>query len=1351
MTQYDIFLEAPRNHNERVDYKRDALGLIVSVGTGPSPFLILSIATSEEFSSDYHHGTPNIMVESVDATPETEQSVIFDSSTQPGELTPPTPIRMGKLASRQEEPSEEIPVLDEINFLKMRIEELAAGVQVAAEQTPLPMGGSDSNVDPPPPGSSEWAKYQKSINAIYQRRKEWENTEGPGWWDMYRSRNRFVRRQREDGPWDWAYRISASNDYSRRFPPEVYNGIADIPSGGAPPDDYDCLIDYGNRRERLRKNFEWEMDRLYLVEEIEIRRREREEEQKNEKERIELLSKVRKEEESKRAEENKGGDETCAQVEESCEPVEKEEIKEVLPEPDLRRLDWYAFSRTAVGVLECCNIHVLIGDPVVQDDMLPAYGAWYGYPGRPVRKPKKTQESAPILVTAPEEAQLPERIRIQSAILMKVLTKILGNDADPLSSYDTSGVVFLRPFKALIYSERAIRDWCAALDKKFSMPLPITAEEAVNPSTEALPAGSTPEEAAATSPLASPDNQEELEVEVEDGKEEEQNDDADDVTKSPEALKHLQCLVKFMDTTTSPRRAHLENPQSRKIFFSDLWLLFRPGMEVIGSDGKQAYRVVHVTSARHAVLPTWKRYRSSGDKRQKAAFSITCVYIDFDGKSFGPISRVFEFKRFDGQRDIAALEVYPLRFHPLRRTDFSESEWTKVESLSLTNRTARYREQLISRGRKFLSVAGVRHMYYAGPTVGVRDEVESQVVVDFETAFSVEDAEQQEWKPKLELLIGNPTNQSDGDDDERCEAICCQGDYVHYDGYVDTKQRTEYVNGLLPKTDTGDEQPSIAIISRSLKDLRAGAGNTLAVSEDELVIMSYRVFGFVLRTRKWAKLDLSYLTEIPPPKVTPGELGFGSGHQWADTKVKPSTTFGRLVLDQKHKHMIISLIAQHFRDKKTTTDHREQRDIVRGKGKGLILLLHGAPGVGKTSTAEGVAELFQKPLFQITCGDLGTTASEVEKALETTFALANRWDCILLLDEADVFLAQRTKEDFQRNGLVAVFLRVMEYYAGILFLTTNRVGDFDEAFTSRIHVSLYYKELSSEQTVEIFKLNMSMIEERFSTKGRRIEIDQMRIGSFAEKHYAQHENARWNGRQIRNACQTALALAEFEAQGNSHQAILRPDAVVTLSMSHFETVRDAYLEFTEYINSLWGANASQRAQEDKVRAIWLDENDNIVGTQGLDKKALFLHAMRKQGGAGHSPPVAPPSVGVKWPVASEQYYDYPHGHTNTAGSGQLDLNLTGRQSQWNNAPGQMGRGRAGTGAGPELPHHPQPQRPMGNAGAHPARTGQQHIYSEYYGDYADPGPNEEGPQGSGMPRTHTPGPRGDYGPAPGPY
>lgn len=98
-------------------------------------------------------------------------------------------------------------------------------------------------------------------------------------------------------------------------------------------------------------------------------------------------------------------------------------------------------------------------------------------------------------------------------------------------------------------------------------------------------------------------------------------------------------------------------------------------------------------------------------------------------------------------------------------------------------------------------------------------------------------------------------------------------------------------------------------------------------------------------------------------------------------------------------------------------------------------------------STEGVAETFGKPLFQITCGkqeglrrrftlvlleycvgtsnltldlgDLGSTPKAVELALQTNFALANRWGCILLLDEADVFLAERRREDFNRNGMVA--------------------------------------------------------------------------------------------------------------------------------------------------------------------------------------------------------------------------------------------------------------------------------------------------------------------------------------------
>ncbi|PKK45243.1 hypothetical protein CI102_10377, partial [Trichoderma harzianum] len=253
-------------------------------------------------------------------------------------------------------------------------------------------------------------------------------------------------------------------------------------------------------------------------------------------------------------------------------------------------------------------------------------------------------------------------------------------------------------------------------------------------------------------------------------------------------------------------------------------------------------------------------------------------------------------------------------------------------------------------------------------------------------------------------------------------------------------------------------------------------------------------------------------------------------------------------------------------------------------GKGLILLLHGAPGVGKTSTAEGVAECFQKPLFQITCGDLGVTARDVEKTLQMNFNLATKWGCILLLDEADVFLSQREETDFVRNGMVAAFLRVLEYYTGILFLTTNRIGDFDEAFTSRIHISLYYPELDTKKTVDIFKLNPNLIQNRFKGMNRVIQIDYKGIEVFAKMHYWWYYDSRWNGRQIRNACQTALALAEYQAQQDSKSAGLDSEAPVKLTVNYFETVRDAYLEFTKYLADLYGANTARVAEERYIRA-----------------------------------------------------------------------------------------------------------------------------------------------------------------------
>ncbi|ROW02973.1 hypothetical protein VSDG_01791 [Cytospora chrysosperma] len=213
-------------------------------------------------------------------------------------------------------------------------------------------------------------------------------------------------------------------------------------------------------------------------------------------------------------------------------------------------------------------------------------------------------------------------------------------------------------------------------------------------------------------------------------------------------------------------------------------------------------------------------------------------------------------------------------------------------------------------------------------------------------------------------------------------------------------------------------------------------------------------------------------------------------------------------------------------------------------------------------------------------GDIGYNPDEVESRLEKHFHLAQRWGCVMLLDEADVFLAKRTKEDMQRNALVSVFLRVLEYYKGILFLTTNRVGAFDEAFHSRIHLSLYYPTLNREKTLEIFKTHFRRIkkhnEERVQKGDAPIESEKKRLQKFWKRHY---KVLKWNGRQIRNAFQTAMALAEYDARDSGEPPII--------TVKHFKTIAHASAEFAKYVTEIHGAEADQLALRDKNR---LDRN-----------------------------------------------------------------------------------------------------------------------------------------------------------------
>jgi AAA+ superfamily predicted ATPase len=233
--------------------------------------------------------------------------------------------------------------------------------------------------------------------------------------------------------------------------------------------------------------------------------------------------------------------------------------------------------------------------------------------------------------------------------------------------------------------------------------------------------------------------------------------------------------------------------------------------------------------------------------------------------------------------------------------------------------------------------------------------------------------------------------------------------------------------------------------------------------------------------------------------------------------------FDQLVLPDSQKDLVRVLVENHSKG-------ADFDDFVEGKGKGLVSVLHGPPGVGKTMTAEAVAEFTRRPLYIVTSGELGSTPSQMETELERILDLAKTFRAVLLLDEADVFLEQRTTHDLIRNALVSIFLRQLEYYQGILFLTTNRVSTFDEAFHSRIHISLYYQNLTAEAREQVWR-----------NFGEKMDVD------LNGDEYEQLATQELNGRQIKNIFRTSQALAADRGE--------------RISMRHIRTVLEVMKGF----------------------------------------------------------------------------------------------------------------------------------------------------------------------------------------------
>ncbi|KAI0108699.1 P-loop containing nucleoside triphosphate hydrolase protein [Nemania sp. FL0031] len=373
------------------------------------------------------------------------------------------------------------------------------------------------------------------------------------------------------------------------------------------------------------------------------------------------------------------------------------------------------------------------------------------------------------------------------------------------------------------------------------------------------------------------------------------------------------------------------------------------------------------------------------------------------------------------------------------------------------------KEKLIARGRQFEKLAGYHYKSYKGRAIQTTRYGPQMITVDGRV-----------------IIDGNAHRQAN----------------AHLRLYLKPIDRIRAAINVEDE-DSDDEElfgfgPGFQ--SRGLEDYDTTAKRRRPLKEEQLLICAPVVRGYSLRAKLWLEFFVDSVSEI----------------------VFSDKAFDSLVIPEGHKSLILA-IAQAQVQKKDVFD-----DVISGKGRGIIMLLSGGPGIGKTLTAESVAEHMRVPLYMMSAADLGTNTFEVEIGLTRVLGMVARWNAILLLDECEVFLEARSTHDLQRNRIVSIFLRTLEYYEGLLFLTTNRIENMDEAFNSRIHFQLSYPNLDAKARRTVWQGFLDRQQGGYDVDDEQlVRLERLEI----------------NGRVIKNILKSATLLASHKNEKLGFQHI----------------------------------------------------------------------------------------------------------------------------------------------------------------------------------------------------------------------
>ncbi|KAK3985238.1 hypothetical protein QBC44DRAFT_353165 [Cladorrhinum sp. PSN332] len=258
--------------------------------------------------------------------------------------------------------------------------------------------------------------------------------------------------------------------------------------------------------------------------------------------------------------------------------------------------------------------------------------------------------------------------------------------------------------------------------------------------------------------------------------------------------------------------------------------------------------------------------------------------------------------------------------------------------------------------------------------------------------------------------------------------------------------------------------------------------------EAECLITSPWLIGFDIKAKKWARFCINSLADI----------------EWNDK------AFDNLVSRGGEKHLAWEFVESKAQSK------QDVDDFVHDKGRGIIILMFGPPRL---------AERARVPLYVVSAGVLSTKPAELESGLDRALDLCRMWNAMLLLDEADVFLSERSDEGLERNELVSIFLTKLEYYQGILFLTTNRFSSIDHAFQSRVDLFLPYYDLDGPSRKQVWHNFF-------------VHFGQDKFRGITEREMDRLCELSLNGREIKNLCKSALLLSKKNSANDKDGRIM---------------------------------------------------------------------------------------------------------------------------------------------------------------------------------------------------------------------